>query len=231
MKRKMYRRRVTAVCSAVLLALSLMACSSSDEAKQAGNRNGNKNETSNVATADGKVLTAYFTAADNSGVDAKASASYSIVEGEAKGRLQAIAEMIQNTAGGELFSIQTDVVYPADGGELIDYAAKEQDEDARPALTSQIADFESYDTVFVGYPNWWGDMPQILYSFFDEYDFAGKTIVPFNVHNGSRFSGTIDTIQKLEPEAEIVTDGFTINEKDVPDAADEVAEWLSELGY
>lgn len=185
MKRKMYRRRVTAVCSAVLLALSLMACSSSDEAKQAGNRNGNKNETSNVAATDGKVLTAYFTAADNSGVDAKASASYSIVEGEAKGRLQAIAEMIQNTAGGELFSIQTDVVYPADGGELIDYAAKEQDEDARPALTSQIADFESYDTVFVGYPIWWGIAAWPVDTFVKANDFTGKTVIPFATSSSS----------------------------------------------
>ena len=74
-------------------------------------------------------------------------------------------------------------------------------------------------------------MPQVLYSFFDEYDFSGKTIVPFNVHNGSRFSGTIETIQELEPDALVITDGFTISERDVPDAKPEVNEWLERLGY
>lgn len=147
------------------------------------------------------------------------------------GRLRAIADMIQAETGGELFSIRTSVVYPADGGELIDYAANEQEEDARPELTSHIEGLDEYGTVFVGFPNWWADLPQVLYSFFDEYDFSGKTIIPFNVHNGSRFSGTIETIQELEPEATVITDGFTVNERDVPDAAGDVAGWLEEIGY
>lgn len=73
-------------------------------------------------------------------------------------------------------------------------------------------------------------MPMVLYSFFDEYDFSGKTIIPFNVHNGSRFSGTIETIQELEPDAEVITDGFTVSERDVAEAAGDVAEWLRGLG-
>lgn len=73
-------------------------------------------------------------------------------------------------------------------------------------------------------------MPQILYSFFDEYDFSGKTLIPFNVHNGSRFSGTIETIQELEPDAAVITDGFTVSERDVADASDDAADWLSGLG-
>lgn len=72
-------------------------------------------------------------------------------------------------------------------------------------------------------------MPMVLYSFFDEYDFSGKTIIPFNVHNGSRFSGTIETIQELEPDAEVITDGFTVSERDVAEAASDVAEWLRGL--
>lgn len=70
-----------------------------------------------------------------------------------------------------------------------------------------------------------------MYSFFEEYDFSGKTIIPFNVHNGSRFSGTIETIRELEPDAEVVEDGFTINERDVPDAAGDVADWIEEIDY
>ena len=134
-------------------------------------------------------------------------------------------------AGGDLFSIRTSVVYPADGGELIDYAAQEQEENARPELTTHIENLDGYDTIFIGYPNWWADLPMAVYSFFDEYDFSGKTIIPFNVHNGSRFSRTIQTIQELEPDATVVEDGFTVSEQIVADAAEDVAAWLEGLGY
>lgn len=177
------------------------------------------------------ILIAYFTAAENSGVDAIASASYTTIDGQAVGRLRAVADMIQANTGGDLFSIRTSVVYPTDGGELIDYAAQEQDENARPELTSHIENLDQYDTIFVGYPNWWADLPMAVYSFFDEYDFSGKTIIPFNVHNGSRFSRTIETIQELEPNATVIEDGFTISEQNVPEAADDVASWLQEIGY
>lgn len=179
----------------------------------------------------GHILIAYFTAAENSGVDAVASASYSMVNGNPVGRLRAIADMIQAETGGDLFSIKTSVVYPADGGALIDYAADEQREDARPELTSHIDDLDKYDTIFVGYPNWWADLPQVMYSFFDEYDFSGKTIIPFNVHNGSRLSGTVGTIKELEPNANVITDAFTISERNVPEAAAEVKAWLGGLEY
>lgn len=139
--------------------------------------------------------------------------------------------MIQDNVGGDLFSIRTSVVYPTDGGELIDYAAREQDENARPELTSHIENPDQYDTIFIGYPNWWADLPMAVYSFFDEYDFSGKTIIPFNVHNGSRFSRTIQTIKELEPNATVVEDGFTVSEQTVDGAAGDVADWLDELGY
>ena len=177
------------------------------------------------------ILIAYFTVAENSGVDAAASASYSNINGEAKGRIRALADMIQAETGGELFSIQTSGVYPADGRDLIDYADQEQSDNARPELISHIENLDAYDTIFVGYPNWWYDMPQAMYSFFDEYDFSGKTIIPFNSHNGSRFSDTIATIQELEPDANIITDGFTVNERDVSDAAGDIAEWIEGLEY
>ena len=134
-------------------------------------------------------------------------------------------------AGGDLFSIRTSVVYPADGGELIDYAAQEQEENARPELTTHIENLDGYDTIFIGYPNWWADLPMAVYSFFDEYDFSGKTIIPFNVHNGSRFSRTIQTIQELEPDATVLEDGFTVSEQTVAEAAEDVAAWLEGLGY
>ena len=250
-------KKITAILAAALV-LTLTACSSTDN-NSSENTNSDSQSTANSTStespsdsestadnsaeqsdnspasdnneSDNKILIAYFTAAENSGVDAVASASYSMVNGEPVGRLRAIANMIQAETGGELFSIRTSVVYPADGGALIDYAAEEQREDARPELTSHIDDLDKYDTIFVGYPNWWADLPQVMYSFFDEYDFSGKTIIPFNVHNGSRLSGTVGTIAELEPNANVVTDAFTISERNVPEAASEVKEWLDGLEY
>lgn len=226
----MKQNKLTRILSCCLLAAAMIftfdACGKTDEKQNTqqessqpstamdSSTNDKTGETTNTAAdgsnevkGSGKILIAYFTAAENSGVDAVSSASYTDIDGTAVGRLRAVADMIQENTGGELFSIQTSVVYPADGGKLIDYASEEQEKNARPELTSQIEDLDQYDTIFIGYPTWWYDMPQVLYSFFDTYDFSCKTVIPFNVHNGSRFSGTIDTIKELEPDAVVIEDG------------------------
>lgn len=172
------------------------------------------------------ILIAYFTAGENSDVDVVSSASVTTVDGEAKGRLRAVADMIQDGTGGELFSIQTAVDYPGDGGELIDYAAEEQDADARPELTSHIENLDAYDTVFVGFPTWWYDMPQALYSFFDEYDFSGKTVVPFCTSSSS------DLGESGELLAEAAGTGNWLEGKRFSSGTSEetVVEWLEENG-
>lgn len=138
-----------------------------------------------------------------------------------------------SNAGADLFSIQTSVDYPGDIDELIDYASSEQEEDVRPELTSHIENLDDYDTVFIGYPLWWYDLPQVMDSFFDEYDFSGKTLIPFDVHNGSRLSDTVETIQELEPDARVITDGFAISQSTVAEetesVAEEVSSWLQGL--
>lgn len=234
------KKKIMILTAAFTLALGLGACGAGNAestvqtettAADADQDTETAGENTDSQGTDGsRILIAYFTAAENSGVDAVASASYSDVNGEAKGRMQALAEMIQDVTGGDLFSIRTEETYPADGGDLIDYASQEQSEDARPALTTHIENLDDYDIIFVGYPNWWADLPMPLYSFFDEYDFSGKTIIPFNSHNGSRFSNTISTIASLEPNATVIEDGFTVNERDVPDAAGDIASWVDSLG-
>ena len=147
-------KKIASLFFVAMAMVSLCACGGSDTKNPTTTASEESGEVANGQTEYGNVLIAYFTAAENSGVDAVASASYSTVDGEAVGRLRAIADMIQDTTGGEVFSIRTSVVYPADGGELIDYAAEEQEENARPELTSHIEDLAQYNTIFVGYPNW-----------------------------------------------------------------------------
>ncbi len=225
------KRKLAIFICMIIVITSFTACGNSNEAKNDSNNSSTTSSKAISVNTDKNVLIAYFAVAENSDVDAISSASVSNVNGETKGRMTALAEMIQEKTGGDLFSIKTSVKYPGDGAKLIEYAQTEQDDDIRPELTSHIDNFDDYNVVFVGYPTWWYDLPQIMYSFFDEYNFSGKTIIPFNSHNGSRFSGTIETIQELEPDATVVTDGFTVNEKDVPDAKSDIDAWLSGMGY
>lgn len=122
------------------------------------------------------------------------------------GNTEAVAQEIQAQTGADLFEIVPAEPYTDDYDELLDIAQEEQSSDARPAIAETV-DLSSYDTVYLGFPNWWGDMPMILYTFLDEYDLSGKTIAPFNTSGGSGFSGSLDTIAEMEPEAEI-TEGL-----------------------
>lgn len=151
---------------------------------------------------DVRVLVAYFTYAENADLpeDVDASTSASIQPGDAlTGNTGLVAAMIADELGADLFSIQTQERYPDTYDETIAQGQQEQQEAARPALRSQVEDMASYDVVFLGYPNWWGDMPMAVYSFLDEYDLSGKQIIPFVTSGGSGFSNTVAAIVQLEP--------------------------------
>jgi flavodoxin len=237
-------KKSTLFLLSTLIAVSMTACASSgstggtalvEPATQETQKENTSQEsdagTQQSQNTSGRILVAYFTAAENSDVDARSSASVTEIDGEAKGNVQAIADEIAAYTGGDLFSIQTSVEYPGNIDDLIDYAQDEQDADERPELTTHIENLDQYDTIFIGYPTWWYDLPQVMYSFFDEYDFSGKTIVPFNSANGSRFSGTIGTIQQLEPDADVITEGLSVHQNNVSNAKSEVEKWLKGLGY
>lgn len=127
------------------------------------------------------------------------------------------------------FDIKTVHVYPGGHKALIDAAKVEADNNARPALASHIENVKAYDVVFVGFPNWWYDMPMPLYTFFDEYDFSGKTIIPFCTHGGSRFSDAISTIRGLEKQATVL-DGYSIARDCVADSKPGILRWLEKIG-
>lgn len=230
-------KKFLSIILCLVIVLCFAACSNSNEAETTAansqptseSNSNEKSENNNSSTH--KALVVYFTAAENSDVDAVSSASVVTVNGQPFGRVQALAQMIQNETQADIFSIKTSVQYPGDGGKLIEYAQQEQNDNARPEITSHIENLDAYDTVFIGYPIWWYDLPQIMYSFFDEYDFSGKTIIPFCVHNGSQFTGTINTIEELEPNATVVENGFAVSERNVGDAANDVAKWIDEIGY
>ena len=192
-------------------------------------------ENENAGGSGSNTLVVYFSMPETTNPDENSMTeernSTVIIDGEVLGNTQYVAYVIQENTGADLFRIEPEVPYPTDHDTLVDQAAEEQDNGARPAIKDTIENFDQYDTVFVGYPNWWGDMPMILYTFFDTYDFSGKTIIPFNTHGGSGFSNTINTIAELEPNATIYEDGFTVSRNNVQEAEPDILAWLNELGY
>ena len=144
------------------------------------------------------------------------------------GNTRAAAEEIQRQTGADIFEIVPEIPYTDNYDEMLDTAQNEQSENVRPAIADAIDNFDGYSTVFVGYPIWWGDMPMIMYSFFDDYDFSGKTIIPFVTSGGSGFSGTIDEIKSMEPGAEI-TEGLSLRGDDAENSANEISEWIKKV--
>lgn len=220
-------KKIISLFMALAMVLSLAACSTNeapnDSTPQESSSQTNEN-TSAPSHTNGKNLVVYFSMPDN--VDD----STVVIDGETLGNTQYMAYVIQETVGADIFRIEPETPYPTDHDTLVDLAKEEQNDNARPKIKAKIENFDTYENIFVGYPNWWGDMPMILYSFFDEYDFSGKTIIPFNTHGGSGFSGTISTIKELEPNAEVL-DGKSISRNDIQDAEQEIIDWVKSLGF
>lgn len=144
------------------------------------------------------------------------------------GNTRSIANEIQAQTGADIFELVPATPYSDDYNTVLDEARTEQSAQARPEITGTIENFDSYDVVYVGFPNWWGDMPMILYSFFDDYDLSGKTIVPFVSSGGSGFSGTLNTMRGLEPDAEVL-EGLSLGSSASANPQDAVKEWLDGL--
>lgn len=176
-----------------------------------------------------KALVVYFSVPETDGVDASSGASRILSNGKVMGNTQYVATIISEATGSDLFEIKTVHTYPGSHKALIDAAKTEIDNHARPKLATHVKNLKDYEVVFIGFPNWWYDMPMPLYSFFDEYDFNGKTIIPFCTHGGSRFSGAIKTIREQEKKATVL-DGYAISRDRVADSKSDILKWLEKIG-
>lgn len=220
-------KKIISLFMALAMVLSLAACSINEAPSETTAEESSSQTNESIpapSNTNGKNLVVYFSMPDN--VDD----STVVIDDETLGNTQYMAYVIQETVGADIFRIEPETPYPTDHDTLVDLASEEQSENARPKIKDTIANFDTYENIFVGYPNWWGDMPMILYSFFEEYDFSGKTIIPFNTHGGSGFSGTISTIKELEPDAEVL-DGKSISRNDIQDAKQEIVDWVNSLGF
>ena len=150
-----------------------------------------------------------------------------------KGNTHIIADIIADAVSADRFEIVPEKSYPDNYNECINLAKKELHSGARPAVKGDIA-IEDYDIIFLGYPNWWGEVPMCVYTFIEKHDWAGKTIIPFITHEGSGMGGTDCNIAKACKGAEVaVGKGLAVQGKvaqtNLQSAEQSVKYWLKSL--
>lgn len=187
------------------------------------------------------ILIAYFSRIGNIDseheVDAISSASVVTQGNDLLGNTEYMATLIQKVIGGDIYFIETSEKYPSEYDNSDDNAldiqvSKENKENARPELATHIENLEEYDTVFLGFPSWYSDMPMAVYSFLDEYNLAGKKICLFNSSGGGGVRNAYSKVSDLEPDAEVEKNIFSVSHSQISQMTDQdMQEWLSEIGY
>ena len=149
------------------------------------------------------------------------------------GNTAMMASYIKEYLNADSFEIVPVNKYSDNYKESTDEAKKEQNENARPEIKNKLDNLADYDTVFIGYPIWWGDMPMILYTFIENYDLANKKIIPFNTHEGSGNAGTYTKLKSLLDKSNVITDGLAItgSKARTDSGKEETINWLKKLGY
>lgn len=177
------------------------------------------------------VLVAYFSWADNAVIDGEvdAVASPSVT---APGNVQQLAQWISERTGGDLFSIQVTEPYSSDWDACLERANQERAEDARPELTASVEQMERYDTVFLGYPNWWYGVPMALLSFLEENDLSDKQVYLFCSHGTGGLASSVEQIDEALPDSTALSENiFDVYEEDASSSQQDILAWLEELGY
>ena len=201
----------------IVLGLGISEVTAITDAETQANDILNKNNT------DSKVLVVYFS---------RTGENYNVGNVEV-GNTAMVASYIKEYLKADSFEIVPVDKYPEKYDECTDIAQKEKNDNARPKIQDKINNFDSYDTVFIGYPIWWGDLPMIMYTFMEEYDFNGKNVIPFNTHEGSGDAGTYQSIQSKLPNAKVNTKGLALDGKTTrsDDGKQQTIDWLKGLGY
>lgn len=171
----------------------------------------NENSNQENTTSNGKVLIAYFSWAKHT---------------------EKMANVIKEQTGADVAEIVRVKDYPTDYNECTEVALEEKNNKERPAIKDLGVNLDDYDTIFVGYPNWWGDMPMPVYTFLEKNNFNGKTVIPFMTSYSSGTSGTFNTIKSIANGANVL-DGIHIYQRDIDnnDYENDMISWLNGLNY
>lgn len=171
----------------------------------------NENSNQETTTQKSKVLIAYFSWAKHT---------------------EKMANVIKEQTGADVAEIVRVKDYPTDYNECTEVALEEKNNKERPAIKDLGVNLDDYDTIFVGYPNWWGDMPMPVYTFLEKNNFNGKTVIPFMTSYSSGTSGTFNTIKNIVNGANVL-EGIHIYQRDIDnnDYENDMISWLNGLNY
>lgn len=201
--------------------------------EQGGQAEAGQNGTRQAAAeTDTDVLIAYFTWAENTHVehpetiDVDATTSASVL---LPGNTAVLANAIRAEVGGDLFSIVVSEPYSPDYDACLERASEELAENARPELIGHVEHMDQYETIFLGFPDWWSTCPMAVFTFLEEYDFSGKTVIPFCAHGTSGVARSIRDIRQAIPEAELEQE-LGVYRSDMAKAQELVRAWLEEIG-
>lgn len=190
-----------------------------------GSTEDNTEPVTDKTTTGSKVLVVYFS---------RTGEQYGVGVIE-KGNTEIVAELVAELTGADLYQVvPSEDYYPMTYNELTDVAKKEQKEKARPAYAATVPDLSGYDTIFIGAPVWWGDWPMIMYTFFENEDLSGKTLIPFCTHAGSGLSGFDKKLASACPDSTVLS-GLAVSGADAQNNPDsvrsKVSDWISGLEY
>lgn len=228
-------KKIFSLILVLVILFSFAACAASETTEQ------NTSEiTSDTATVtqpeqgpssetQSNVLIAYFSWSDNAVLDGDVDAvsSPSVIS---PGNVQQLALWVQEETSGDLFKIQVTEPYPSDWDECLDRANRERADDVHPQLTSDVENLGEYDTVFLGYPNWWYGVPMALLTFLEQNDLTGKQVYLFCSHGTGGLANSVNIITDAAPGANISDNIFDCYEEDASSSQQDIQNWVNELG-
>jgi len=221
---KAFVKFILSVCMLSLLLLLFAFCSKNEEI-ETDNSNNNMTNTEDTTSFDDKeVLIAYFSRANYvpEGTDGVSGAT------NKAGNTQTVAYYIEQQIGGDIFEIIPERNYPVSHSDCSAIAQQEVKDNARPALASHVENMKKYSIVFVGFPIWVYREPMAVLTFLEEYDFKGKTVIPFCTSMAVGIEQSMDDFRNTIPDANIKQGlrlGYTLS----GDWKVEIDNWLNEL--
>ncbi len=240
----MIKSRTITLLSVLTVALTLLAACADNSTQEQSNGapsqsalpvpTENKSVDKEQVNIEGrKVLVVYFSKVGNisstEDADAVSSASLRVGDTSTTGTTEVIAGMLHEKVGGDLFRIETVEPYPEDYEATVKQASEERTAGSKPPLRTKVENMDDYDVVYLGHPIWGMNLPAPIVSFLSEYDFSGKTIIPFCTHAGYGPGQTVSAIRNLVPEATVL-DGFDIERTKMSTAQEALSAWLRKIG-
>ena len=143
-----------------------------------------------------------------------------------KGNTEIAAEIVKNLTDADIFRIEMKEPYSDAYNRCIDEAKRDLKEGKRPEIVPFTLDMGGYDTLVLGYPNYWGTVPMAVLTFLESIDMSGKRILPFCTNEGSGMGSSVRFIKKLCPGAEVM-DGTPIHGAEAANADREAREIAS----